>query len=284
MAFAMILLATWARPQLAVAQQGAAGPSPSDARCDVLFEQAVSRLAAEQYPSMRKLAQDRMALCADPVSAFLLGLAEANIVDSLVVTDPAQREQLRRSALRHLRVAAAGGGSLEPRWEFTVHDWIVRLQELGGSVDVEDDEHTGSFEEDAQEDLLEPFDIPPAPAPQPRPVFPWGPLLVGLAGAGALTTGIVLRVQGGDETGEATKGAEQLLELQRAGGADPEQLRRWAVEVQNLHEEGQSDRRWGNGLIIGGGAALLGALIWYWALPPRGSGAGPPARLALRRR
>src|SRR5689334_9308121 len=84
-----------------------------DERCSALFEQGAAALAEEQYAKMLGVANDRMRLCPDPESAFLLGLAEANMVDNLVVTDPAEREQLRLSALRHLRIAAAGG-DLEP--------------------------------------------------------------------------------------------------------------------------------------------------------------------------
>ena len=90
--------------------------SAEDTACTALFEQAAAQLAAEQYPRMLRIANDRMHLCPGPESALLVGLAQANMVDSLAVTDPAEREQYRQSALRNLRIAAAGG-TLEPMLE-----------------------------------------------------------------------------------------------------------------------------------------------------------------------
>src|SRR5689334_12597238 len=81
--------------------EAATAKAAQDERCSALFEQGAAALAEEQYAKMQSIANDRMRLCPDPESAFLLGLAEANMVDNLVVTDPAEREQVRLSALRH---------------------------------------------------------------------------------------------------------------------------------------------------------------------------------------
>ena len=64
--------------------------------------------------------------------------------------------------------------------------------------------------------------MPPAPPPQPQPVFPWGPFLTGAVGIGALTTGIVLGVSASDSRDEARSAANQLRLL--ADDLDPEAL------------------------------------------------------------
>jgi hypothetical protein len=242
-----------------------------DGRCDVLLQQAVAQLAAEQYPRMLKLAEDRMLLCTDPLSSFLVGLAQANMVDSLAVSDPAQREQTRRNALRHLRIAVAGEAALNPRWQYTAHEWIVHLQGLGGPVPLEepaaDLEVYGPEFEDEDTELLE---IPPAPPPQPQPVFPWGPLLTGTAGLAALTTGIVMGVTAEDKSDEARTAARQLLRAAEAPDADKEQLAQWARQTRDLHDEATSQRVWANGLMLGGGVGLAIAGAWYWLIPPDG--------------
>ena len=250
------------------AQQG--NETEPDSRCDVLLQKAVAQLAAEQYPRMLKLAEDRMLLCADPISAFLLGLAQANMVDSLAVADPAQREQMRRSALRQLRVAVAGEGALDPRWQYTAHEWIVHLQDLGGPVPDEAEEPTdlevyGTEVEDEQ--LL---DVPPAPPPQAQPRFPWGPLLTGTAGLAALTTGIVMGVTANDKSDDAKAAARQLLQAAEDDTADRQQLAQWARQTQALGEEASTERVWANGLMIGGGVGVALAGAWYWLMEPDG--------------
>jgi hypothetical protein len=239
-----------------------------DGRCDALFEQAAAELAAEQYARALRIASDRMRLCADPESAFLVGLAEANMVDGLLVGDPAQREQLRQSALRHLRLAAAGG-NLRPVWRFTVHDWIVHLQALGPAVQdgppeflQADDE----FEEAAAD--IEPLDVPPAPPPQPQPAFPWGPVITGALGVGALTAGIVLAVSAGDSRDEARSAANQLREV--AGELERDELSDAVRRTKALNDEANSKAKWSTIFLVGGAVAAVTSIVWYVALPPKG--------------
>jgi hypothetical protein len=142
------------------------------------------------------------------------------MVDSFAVADPAQREQMRLSALRNLRTAAAGG-TLKPAFGFTAHDWIVHLQEIApagaqsgalpmplGEEPLDEEDALEGQEPYAQEP--EPLDVPAAPPPQPQPVFPWGPVLSGIVGTAALTTGIVLSVAASDNHDEAGRAARQL--------------------------------------------------------------------------
>lgn len=264
---------TWGAPlPHARAQEAAA----ADVRCGALFEEAVGQLAAEQYPRMRKVAQDRMLLCPDPISSFLLGLSEANMVDGLLVGDRGQREQLRRSALRHLRVAAAGESTLEPEWQMTTHEWIVHLTELGGGVeDVEPpsaavDSALGFDGAYGGEETWGDLDIPPAPPPQPQPEFPWGPVVSLVVGTGALTTGIVLGVNAEAKSDEAKSAARRLHSLNDAGTVSREQVAEWARETERLQGEAQSEGAWATGFIVGGAATLVVAGIWYWLLPPEG--------------
>jgi len=120
---------------------------------------------------MLRIASDRMQLCPGPESAFLVGLAQANMVDSLAVTDPAEREQYRQSALRNLRIAAAGG-TLKPMLELTAHEWIVRLEALGGGAPELDPQEADASSDVEGSATPEPLEVRPAPPPQPQPVFP----------------------------------------------------------------------------------------------------------------
>jgi len=237
-----------------------------DERCEALFEQGASALAAEQYAKMLGVANDRMRLCPDPESAFLLGLAQANMVDSLIVTDPAEREQLRLSALRHLRIAAAGG-DLKPVLRFTVHDWIVHLQSLGPAEDFASE--AGEPELELVPDIsVEPLEVPPAPPPQPQPVFPWGPIVTGAVSVAALTTGIVLGISASDARDEARSAANQLREI--ASELDDEAVSDAVRRTRALNEEANSKAKWSTVLLVGGGVAAVTSIVWYVALPPKG--------------
>ncbi len=268
-----LLLAAAAIAALATLPQGARAQSSSepDARCELLLQQAVAQLAAEQYARMLTLAEDRMLLCPGPVSSFLLGLSQANMVDSLVVADPAQRQQMRAAALRNLRVAVAGQGGLNARWQYTAHEWIVHLQSLGDPIPAEPQPSEGfvvyGAELDDDGELLE---VPPAPPPQPQPRFPWGPVLTGTAGLAALTTGIVMGVSADDKAEEAEAGARQLLQAAQTDDVSEPQLAQWARQTRKLGDEAASDRAWAHGLMIGGGAGLLLAGAWYFLMPPDG--------------
>ena len=243
--------------------------SAEDERCAALFEQAASELAAERYASMLRTANDRMRLCPDPKSAFLVGLAQANMVDSLAVPHPAEREQMRLGALRNLRIAAAGGG-LKPMLEFTVHDWIVHLQALApAGADVVPRDSDGAFDaEQTPAGELQPLDVPPAPPPQPQPAFPWGPVLTGAVGVAALTTGIVLGISASDSREEARAGANQLRAV--ASELDPDALSDAVRRTRALNDEANTKGRWSTICLVGGAVALVGAAVWYVALPPKG--------------
>lgn len=260
-----IACALWGVPALPAA-------AAADERCAALFEQGAAALAAERYPKMMQIAEDRMRLCPDPESAFLLGLAQANIVDDLLVSDPAAREQLRLSALRNLRVAATGT-SLKPVWLFTVHDWIVQLQRLGppDEASVQPDAAGSAAELDLQavevpDAPLE--NVPPAPPPQPQPAFPWGPAVTGVLGAGALVTGIVLGVSASSDHDEAKRAAHELQLV--SSELDPQALSDAVRRTRALNDEANSKGRWSTICLIGGGAAMATALVWYFALPPKG--------------
>lgn len=246
----------------------AAQVSAEDPACAALFEQAAAQLAAEQYARMLRIANDRMRLCPDPQSAFLVGLAQANMVDSLAVADPAEREQYRRTALRNLRVATAGG-TLKPMLEFTAHDWIVHLQAIGPAVPEIDEADAGeSADVDAVSVPFEPLEVPPAPPPQPQPAFPWGPVLTGVVGVAALTTGIVLGISASDNRDEAQSAAKQLRLV--ADDLDPEALSDAVRRTQALNAEADTKAKWSTIFLIGGAVATVTSIVWYVALPPRG--------------
>lgn len=238
-----------------------------DAACAALFEQAAAQLAAEQYPRMLRVANDRMRLCPDPESAFLVGLAQANMVDSLAVTDPAEREQYRRSALKNLRVAAAGG-TLQPMLDFTAHEWIVHLQALGaGAPELDPDAADESWDVEEAE-TPEPLEVPPAPPPQPQPVFPWGPVLTGAVGIAALTTGIVLGVSASDSRDEARSAANQLRLI--ADELEPDALSDAVRRTRALNDSADSKAKWSTIFLVGGAVAVVTSVVWYVALPPKG--------------
>lgn len=233
--------------------------------CDALFERAARELAAEQYSTMLGTADDRQRLCPGPESAFLLGLAQANLVDGLVIADPAEREMTRRSALRNLRIAAAGA-ELKTVWQFTVHDWIVHLQAMAPAGAPEVDEDDRSAEPDPAE--LEPLEVPPAPPPQPQPVFPWGPVLTGLVGLGGLTTGLVLGIAAADDREEARSATAQLRLLSE--DLPPKQLRAAVARTRALNDDADDKAQWSAVFLIGGAVALVGSIVWYAAVPPEG--------------
>jgi hypothetical protein len=238
-----------------------------DTACSALFEQAAAQLAAEQYPRMLRIASDRMQLCPDPESALLVGLAQANMVDSLAVTDPAEREQYRQSALRNLRIAAAGG-TLKPMLQFTAHEWIVHLQALGGGA-PELDPQAADESWDVEDSVTpEPLEVPAAPPPQPQPVFPWGPVLTGAVGVAALTTGIVLGVSASDSRDEARSAANQLRLL--ADDLEPEALSDAVRRTRALNDAADSKARWSTIFLISGAVAAVTSIVWYVALPPKG--------------
>jgi hypothetical protein len=250
---------------------GALSPAPhalaEDPACAALFEQAAAQLAAEQYPRMLRIADDRMRLCPDPESAFLVGLAQANMVDSLAVTDPAEREQYRQSALRNLRVAAAGG-TLKPMLQFTAHEWIVHLQALGGGAPELDPVEAHEWDDEDASETLEPLEVPPAPPPQPQPVFPWGPVLTGVVGVGALTTGIVLGVSASDSRDEARSAANQIRLL--ADDLEPEALSDAVRRTRALNDAADSKATWSTVFLVGGAVAVVTSIVWYVAIPPKG--------------
>ena len=257
---------------LALTLLGALSPagraSAEDTACTALFEQAAAQLAAEQYPRMLRVANDRMQLCPGPDSALLVGLAQANMVDSLAVPDPAEREQYRQSALRNLRIAAAGG-TLKPMLQFTAHEWIVHLQALGGGapeVDPQGPDESWEVEDGAV--ASEPLEVPPAPPPQPQPVFPWGPVLTGVVGVAALTTGIVLGVSASDSRDEARSAANQLRSL--ADDLVPEALSDAVRRTRALNEAADSKAKWSTIFLVGGAVAAVTSIVWYVALPPKG--------------
>ena len=99
-----------------------------DDRCAALLEQASGYLGDAQYPALLRVSEERQRQCPGPVSAFLVGLAQGNMVEHWVEEDPARRELLRRQAVQHLQVATAGGHALRPVWRFTAHDWLVHLR------------------------------------------------------------------------------------------------------------------------------------------------------------
>jgi hypothetical protein len=246
-----------------------------DERCEALFEQGASELAAERYAKMLQIAEDRMRLCPDAQSAFLLGLAQANMVDRLVVSDPAEREQIRLSALRNLRVAAAGG-ELKTVWQFTVHDWIVHLLALGPAEEpspgvqapLSAAQLSAKVDEANAEETLEPLHVPPAPPPQAQPKFPWGPALTGTLGLGALVTGIVLDINAADSRREARSAANQLRILKDE--LDPQTLSDGILRTKALNDAADTKARWSTICLVGSAAAMIGAIVWYFALPPKG--------------
>ena len=268
-------------PGHGVAQSGVG----SEARCRTLLEQAAGHLAAEQYPTMLKVAEDRQRVCPGPVSEFLVGLAEANMVDQLLVKDPAERERMRQDALRALKVASAGGHALRPMWRFTAHDWIVYLQRLGPGGGGGDGATRAS-----RPPVPKPTDTSgssasaksltrgAAPPPQ-RGEFPWGPVTATGVGVGLLTSSIVLYIASRNQAADANDRAKALDAEQReplSSDAD------WRAVKRDL-DSAKTKFDWSIGLRWAGGLAVAGGVAWYLFLPPEGnwSWAATPTGLQL---
>ena len=181
------------------------------------------------------------------------------------MTDPAEREQYRQIELKNLSIAAAGG-TLKPMLQFTAHEWIVHLQALGGGAPEIDPQGPDDDWEVEDSVTLEPLEVPPAPPPQPQPVFPWGPVMTGTASVAALTTGIVLGVSASDSRDEARSAANQLRSI--ADDLDPEALSDAVRRTRALNDEADSKARWSTIFLVGGAVAAVTSVVWYVALPP----------------
>ncbi|MDD9943776.1 MAG: hypothetical protein OXU20_22230, partial [Myxococcales bacterium] len=101
-----------------------------DPRCSALFELAAQFLGKYQYAQMLAVANDRQQLCPGALSLYMVGLAQANLVDKRIVSGP-RREMMRLQAIRTLDAAsAANPGQLRPEWVLTIHEWIEKLRTL----------------------------------------------------------------------------------------------------------------------------------------------------------
>ena len=237
-------------------------------RCAQIFGSVVSNLAAEQYPTMLRVAEEHMRACPGPQSAFALGLAQANMVDRGLVDEAPRRAQMRRDALRNLRVVATQGERLPQSWLMTVSEWIVALESMvlpepmAGKPQLLSPAHgVGASTLDVP--------IPRAPPPQPRPAFPWGPTALWGVGGGLAITGVVLAVMALDQKGAAqTAAAERRVRLESLTVAE---LNAYDWRIRRLDRNAGSLGSWATLSWVVGGAAAVGGTLWYFALPPEGA-------------
>ena len=257
----------------AVAAPAQAQPS-DDPRCRALFNKGARRLAAQQYLLMLRVARDRRLLCPDIRGAYLLGLAQANLVDKGIVNDPAERELMRRKALKNLRIAAAGEtADLRPEWALALHQWIVSLEELAPRnvavpIDDEEREEGPELPDVVAEVQNTAAPRPRAPGPPPQPHFPAGPVLLGGLGAAAVITALVTGIEAASIQTQADDTAAALQ--QSAAQLSAEQAQQWVRRITEASDEADTLRTWSTGLWIAGGAALATGLGWYFLMPPEG--------------
>lgn len=240
-----------------------------DVRCKMLFDEGAAMLAAEQFPKMQRIAEDHLRICPGPRGAYLLGLAQANMVDAGLLENPAVREQTRLSALRHLRIAAQAGESLSAPWLFTAAEWIGNLRKRGReSVDLsefDDPEIAPGVMLDTHPRRIP---IPAAPPPQPQPTFPAGPVVLAVLGVAGATTGIVLGVGAADRRRETRRGAKEIIRLTE--DLSDEDLSDLQSQIYDLQRSANTHQKWSNITLVAGGSSLVIAAIWYFLLPPQG--------------
>ena len=265
----------------------AVAQSRQESSCRALFAQGAAQLASEDYERMLSTAQEHMKTCPGPKSALLLGLAEAHRVDAQLIADPPRRERARKRALYYLRVAATHGQALPSEWLLSIGEWIVSLQQRG-PVATESDLGEVTLGEPVANPAaakavrgrpvgtlagpgpvgVEVFEIPKAPAPRARPQFPWGPLVSMTLGGVGLTTAVVLAINANDRFAEV-QAASEALRVHRDELSEEGLQQRLGV-VRDRRSEARDYARWATISAVGGGAALLTGLAWYWLLPPEG--------------
>lgn len=244
------------------------------ATCRELFSRAAAQLASEQYELMLTTAEKHMRQCAGPRSALLVGLAEANRVDALLIVDPPQRERTRLRALRYLRIAATHGQRLPSEWLLSIGEWIVSLQQRGpaarGLSSTLEEASLGVDKGSDRRSLPAPehWPIQQAPPPRAAPEFPWGPVIAVTAGGIALTTSLGLALTANDRFAAVRVSAEEL-QLHREELADESYAQRLRI-IEGRERDAEAFQDWATLLAIGGAAAVGTGLVWYWLFPPEG--------------
>jgi hypothetical protein len=224
-------------------------------RCAELLKQAASELSREQYPSMLTAAQERRQLCGGGDSEFLVGLAQANLLDKLLVgagEEPLVREQAMTA------LHAALDGDMQPQWRQTAGIWLKYLESLPTSGAVPTPP-SGSTEAEAAATAAVHHR---AAAPFVPTVFPWGPVIVGSVGVLTLTAALVTGVMGNARDEEL----HQVAKTCPAGncGSLPADQQRAIAHTQSSMETLYAAT---NVLLIVGAASVTTAVVWYLALP-----------------
>lgn len=222
------------------------------ARCDELLERASAELRREQFPTMLTLAQERQLLCPGPESSFLAGVAHANMLDRLLVTD-AERPLVLEQALSELRAAVR---DVRPEWRQTALIWISYLEALPEPPGAPSPAETAADAPSLAVDSAESEPARRAAPPWEPDVFPWGPVLLGSGGAVLLTAGLITYLAA----------AHLDAELERADRACVSPCR-YLPESRLQLDRDQSTARTlnvvGDVLLVGGAATLAGAVVWY---------------------
>lgn len=232
----------------AVAPLLSAAASPE--RCEELLQSSVAELQREQYPTMLTLAEERRLLCPGPDSSFLVGVARANMLDTVLVPD-AERPLVREEALAALRDAVGG---IRAEWQQTALVWIRYLEEL---PDPEAPEVHAP-------ERVPPDDLgggaPRAAPPFEPDVFPWGPVLLGGAGIAALTAGAITGLVGHDYDAELERAGRACTFPCDFTPASKMRLLRRQSQVSTLYTVT-------NVLLVAGAASVVGAVVWYVLRP-----------------
>lgn len=234
-----------------------------DPRCDVMFDQAITHMARQQYPTMYEVAEESTRICPGARSSFILGLSLANLFDAGLAKDPAEREQFRVRGIQALRRAAEGGSELSGAMRSKTHEWLVYLKDQGPPVTEDEVEEPAtpdlSWIKDEQDTSI-PLRVPP---PRPKASAPWGPVIVGGSGVVALGTAIATAIAAANNRAAVD---EALGRIDDPMDLTPDVLN----QLQDKEDTAKTFETVTTGLLIGGGAALTAAAIWYFVLPPDG--------------
>lgn len=236
-------------------------------RCDELLEQASAELRREQYPTMLTMAQERQLLCPGPESNFLAGVAHANMLDRLLVPD-SERTLVLEQALSELRSSVR---EVRHDWRQTALTWISYLEALP-EPEMAVREHARTEAPSAASTKSEASGKPRKAAPPWEPdEYPWGPVLLGGAGAVALSAGLVTYLVANHMQSEIERVERACMHPCRFAPDSELRLMRDQDTTSTLFTISDV-------VLIAGGVSLAGSLLWY-AL--RHTPDDPPPEVAL---
>jgi hypothetical protein len=219
--------------------------------CDELMRRAAEELRREQYPTMLSVALERARACPGPNSSFLVGLAQANMLDRQLVPE-AEQALVREQAIAALEDALAS-----EKWRSTAEIWLRNLKEQPSVGASGARAPAGSIELAPTRKLARHRAAPPFEPDR----FPWGPVLLGSAGGLMLSAALVTGLMGHSRDAEIRRAAQAC-----AGPAcmfAPQER----IELLRLQDQISTFYAVTNVLLVVGGITTASSVVWYFLRP-----------------